>query len=62
MNDRALLPFYFMSPLSKNNNRENTSQFKSVKVSSSNKVIDLLTNKTKLITLYNTLLTIRDTD
>ena len=51
-----------MSPLSKNTNPENASQFKLVKDSNSNRVIDLKINKTIPITLYNNLLTFRDTN
>ena len=41
MNDRGILASYLMSPLSKITNSENTSQFKLVKDSSSNRVNDL---------------------
>ena len=41
MNDRGVLAKYLMSPLSKITNPENTSQFKLVKNSSSNRVNDL---------------------
>ena len=61
MNDRGILASYLMSPLSKITNPENTSQFKLVKDSSSNRVNDLKTNKTIPITLYNNMLTFRDT-
>ena len=49
-----------MSPLSKITNPENTSQFKLLKDSSSNRVIDLKINKTIPITLYGNILTFRD--
>ena len=52
MNDRGILATYLMSPLSKITNPENTSQFKLVKDSSSNRVNDLIHN-TIPITLYN---------
>ena len=61
MNDRGILASYLMSPLSKITNPENTTQFKLVKDSSSNRVNDLLIHNTP-ITLYNNLLTFRDTD
>ena len=50
-----------MSPLSKITNPENTSQFKLVKDSNSNRVNDLLIHNSILFTLYNNLLTFRDT-
>ena len=61
MNDRGILATYLMSPLSKITNLENASQFKLVKVSDSNRFNDLKINKTVPITLYNNMLTIRDT-
>ena len=61
MNDRGILASFLMSLLSKITNPENTTQFKLVKDSSSNRVNDLLINKTIPITLYNNLLTFRDT-
>ena len=61
MNDRGILATYLMSPLSKITNSENTTQFKLVKDSSSNRVNDLLIHNTIPITLYNALLTFRDT-
>ena len=61
MNDRGILATYLMSPLSKITNPENTSQFKLVKDSNSNRVNDLKINKTVPITLYNNMLTFRDT-
>ena len=50
-----------MSPLSKITNPEISSQFKLLKVSSSNRINDLLIHNTIPITLYNNLLTFRDT-
>ena len=50
-----------MSPLSKITNPENTSQFKLVKDSNSNRVNDLKINKTIPITLYGNMFTFRDT-
>ena len=61
MNDRGILASYLMSPLSKITNPENASQFKLVKDSNSNRVNDLKINKTVPITLYNNMLTFRDT-
>ena len=62
MNDRGILATYLMSPLSRITNPENSSQFKVVKVSSSNRVNDLKINKTIPITLYGNMLTFRDTN
>ena len=61
MNDRGILATYLMSPLSKITNPENSSQFKLVKDHNSNRVNDLLIKNTIPITLYNNLLTFRDT-
>ena len=62
MNDRGILATYLMSPLSRITNPENTSQFKLVKDSSSNRVNDLKINKLLPITLYGNMLTFRDTN
>ena len=62
VNDGALLATYLMSPLSKITNPEHTSQFKLVKDPSSKRVNYLIINKTIPVTLYNNLLTFRDTD
>ena len=62
MNDRGILATYLMSPLSRRTNPENSSQFKLVKDSSSNRVNDLKINKTIPITLYGNMLTFRDTN
>ena len=51
-----------MSFLSKVTNPENTTQFKLLKVSSSNRVNDLLIHNTIPVTSYNTLLTLRYTN
>ena len=61
MNDRGILASYLMSPLSKITNPENSTQFKIVKDHNSNRVNDLLIKNTKPITLYNNMLTFRDT-
>ena len=62
MNDRVILASYLLSPLSKITNRENSTQFKLVKDHNSNRVNDLLINKSIPITLHNNLLTFRDTN
>ena len=59
--DRSILESYFISPLFKKTNPENTTQFKLVKNSSSNRVNDLLLNNTILITLHDNMLTFRET-
>ena len=59
--DRGILASYLMSPLSKITNLENSSQFKPIKGSNSNRVNDLKINKTIPITLDNNMLTFRDT-
>ena len=61
MNDRGILTSYLMSPLSKITKPENSSQFNLVKDSNSKRVNDLKMNVTLPITLYNNLLTLRDT-
>ena len=61
LNDRGILASYLMSPLSKITNPENNTQFNLVKGYNSNRVNDLLKKKTIPITLYNNMLTFRDT-
>ena len=61
MNVRGLLAPYLMSPLSKITNAENTTQFKLVDDHNSNRLNDLLIKNTIPITLYNNMLTFRDT-
>ena len=61
MNDRGILATYLVSPLSRITTPENTTQFKLVKYPNSNRVNDLLINKTIPITLYNNMFTFRDT-
>ena len=61
MNDRGILATYLMSHLSKINNPENTSQFKLVKDSNSNRVNDLLIHNSIPITLHDNLLILRAT-
>ena len=51
-----------LCPLSKNTNPEKNTQFSLVKDLNSNRVNDLLIHNTIPITLYNNLLTFRDTD
>ena len=60
MNDTGKLASYLMSPLSKITNPENTSQFELVIDHNSNRVNDLLIKNTIPITLYNNMLTFRD--
>ena len=62
MNDRGILASYLMSPLSKITNPENTTQFKLIKDSSSNRVNYSKINNSIPITLHNNLLTFRDTN
>ena len=62
MNDRGILASYLMSPLSKITNPKNTSQFKLVKDSSSNRVNDLKIHNSIPIILYGNMLTFRDTN
>ena len=59
MNDT--LASYLMSPLSKITNPKSSSQFKLIKDPISNRVNDLKINKSIPITLYNIMLTFRDT-
>ena len=60
LNDRGILASYLMSPLSKITNPENSSQFKLVKDSNSNRVNDLKIHNSIPITLYGNMLTFRD--
>ena len=62
MNDRGISATYLMSPLSKITNPANATQFKLIKDSTSNRVNDLKINNSIPITLYNNLLTFRDTN
>ena len=61
MNDRGIIASYLLSPLAKITNPENSTQFKLVKDSSSNRVNDLLIHNSIPITLCNNILTFRDT-
>ena len=60
MNDRGKITSYLLFPLSKITNLENTSQFKLIKNSTSNRVNDLKINKTIPFILHDNLLTFRD--
>ena len=62
MNDRGIIASYLMFPLSKIINPENSTQFKLVDDSTSNRVNDLKINNSISITLNNNLLTFRDTN
>ena len=61
MNDRVVLAFYLLSPLSKITNPDNSSQFKLVKDSSSNRVNDLLIHNRIPNTSHDNLITFLDT-
>ena len=61
MNDRGIIASYLLSPLSKIFNPENTTQFKLINDSTSDRVNDLKINNSIPITLYNIILTFRDT-
>ena len=60
MNDRGIIASYFLSPLAKITNLENSTQFKLVKDSTSIRVNDLKIHNTIPITLHGNLLTFRD--
>ena len=60
--DRVKLASCLLSSLSIISIPEQTSQFKLVKDPDSNRINDLLINKTKPVTLYDNLLTLRDSD
>ena len=62
MNGRGILASYLLSPLCKISNPEYISQFELVKDPGSNRVNDLLVNKTIPGTVYNILLTFSDTE
>ena len=62
MNHRGIIASYLMFPLSKIVNPENSTQFKLVDDSTSNRVNDLKINNSIPITLNNNLLTFRDTN
>ena len=62
MNDRGIITSYLLSPLAKITNPENSTQFKLVKDSSSNRVNDLLIHNSIPINLHDNLLTFRDSN
>ena len=62
MNDREISVSYLLTPLSKITNPENSSRFKIVKESSSNRVNDFRIQNTIPITLCKKLLTFLDTN
>ena len=62
MNDRGIISSYLLSPLSKIFNPENNTQFKLINDSGSDRVNDLKINNSIPITLYNNILTFRDTE
>ena len=62
MNDRGIIASYLLSPLAKITNPENSTQFKFLKDSSSNRVNDLLIHNSIPITLHDNLLTFRDSN
>ena len=62
MNDRGIITSYLLSPLAKITNPKNSTQFKLVKDSSSNRVNDLLIHNSIPITLHDNLLTFRDSN
>ena len=61
LNNRSKVASDLLSPLSNITNPEYISQFKLVKDPNSNRVNDLLLHYTLPVTLYNILLTFRDT-
>ena len=62
MNDRGIIERYLLSLFSIITNPENTSQFKLLEDPSPNRVNDLIIHTTIPVSLYNNLLTFRDTD
>ena len=62
LNDRGIIASYLLSPVSKITNPENSTQFKLLKVSSSNRVNGLLIDNSIPVTLHDNLLTFRDTN
>ena len=61
MNDSGIIASYLLSPLSKITNPQKTRHFKLVKDPNSNRVKVLFLRTTIPVTLYNRLLTFRDT-
>ena len=62
MNKRGILATYLIFSLSKITNPENTSHFNIVNDPNSNRVNDLLIHNRIPVTIYNNLLTYRDTN
>ena len=62
MNDRGIIASYLLSLLAKIINPENSTQFKLVKDSSSNRVNDSLIHNSIPLTLHDNLLTFRDSN
>ena len=62
MKDRGIIAYHLLSPLSKITISEHTSQYTLANDLNSNSDNDSLINKTIPVTLYNNLLTFRDTD
>ena len=62
MNERGILASYLLSPLSKTTNPEHTFQYTLPEDPESCRVSDVLINKTLPVTLYDNLLTFRDTN
>ena len=60
-NDRGIISFCLLSPLSNITTPENSTQFKIVKDANSNRVNDLEINNSIPITSHDNLLTFRDT-
>ena len=60
MNDRGIVASCLMSPLPKTTDPENTSQFRLIKDSNSNRVSDLIKHNSVPFTLLDNLLTFRD--
>ena len=61
MNNRGIITSYLLSPLAEIFNPENTTQFKLINDSTSDRVNDLKINNSIPITLYNKILSFRDT-
>ena len=62
MKERGILASYLLSPLSKTTNPEHTFQYTLPEDPESCRVSDVLINKTFPVTLYDNLLTFRDTN
>ena len=62
LNKGGIIATYLLSPLSKITNPEHFSQLKLLKDPNSNRVYELLINKTIPVTFYDIFLIFRDTD